>query len=104
MSIGIESARRYYRDPASVFGRRLRQARLNKGASQRILGTRIGWDEGTAAVRISRYESGVHAPSFALAEKLAAELAVPAAFFYCRDDELAELVLGWGAIDRANAA
>lgn len=96
MSISLVSASGIYKAPATVFGLRLRQARLRLGASQRILGLRIGLEESTAAIRISRYESGVHEPAYAVAERLARELAIPVAYLYCREDELAALVLGWG--------
>lgn len=53
----------------------------------------IGLDEGSSSARISRYETGMHEPPFELAEKLAAALGVPAAYFYCPDESLARLLL-----------
>lgn len=58
-------------------------------------------DEGTASARISRYETGVHEPPFSIAVKLAKALRVPAAYFYCEDDELANVVLAWGRLSKS---
>lgn len=85
----------------SLFGRRLRQARLMAGIPQDRLGVEIGLDEHTASARMSRYETGVHEPRFEIVQKLSRVLAVPTAFFYCDDDELAELILMWGGLKGA---
>lgn len=77
----------------SVFGVRLRQARLRLGLAQDKLGVLAGLDESSSSARISRYESGIHEPSVQFAEALAKVLGVSAAFFYCRDDRLAEIIL-----------
>ncbi|MFK0378361.1 helix-turn-helix domain-containing protein [Pandoraea sp. NPDC090278] len=87
--------------PATIFGRRLREARRRLGIPQDVLGVRIGLDEGTASARISRYETGVHEPTFGIALKLAEVLSVPAAYFYCDDDGLAEIVLLWGRLPKS---
>lgn len=86
---------------ASTFGRRLREARRRAGIPQDKLGVKIGLDEGTASARMSRYETGVHEPPFGVAVKLARALRVPAAYFYCEDDELAALVLVWGHLSKS---
>lgn len=87
--------------PASLFGRRLREARRLAGMPQDKLGVQIGLDEHTASARISRYETGVHEPPFEIAVKLAKVLRVPAAYFYCYEDGLAELVLAWGKLPKS---
>lgn len=76
----------------SLFGRRLREARLRAGLAQDKLGVMIGLDEGSSSARMSRYENGVHEPAFVWVEKIAAALGVPAAYFYCDDDRLAEIM------------
>lgn len=81
--------------PSSCFGRRLREARLRVGMPQDKLGVAIGLDEGTASARLSRYETGTHAPPYEIAEKIARVLGVPVAFFYCDDDELSGVISGW---------
>jgi len=88
------------KEPTTIFGRRLREARLRSGIPQDKLGVAIGLDEGTASARISRYETGIHEPPYGVAVKLAKVLRVPTAYFYC-DDELAELVLVWGELTKS---
>ena len=90
------------RKPPSIFGLRLREARLRLGTPQDRLGTMIGIDEGTASARISRYETGVHAAPYEIAVKLAKVLHVPTAYLFCEDDDLAELLLAWEAAEKAD--
>ena len=85
---------------ASPFGRRLRAARLRAGIPQDQLGVLVGLDEGTASARISRYETGVHAPPFEIAARLARVLNVPTAFFYCDDNSLASIILAWEQLSK----
>lgn len=82
--------------PSSVFGKRLREARLAAGIPQDRLGVLAGLDETTASARISRYESGKHAPPFSFAERLANLLHVPTPYFYTADDRLAALIVAFG--------
>ena len=82
----------------SLFGRRLREARLRADIAQEKLGILIGLDEGSSSARMSRYESGVHEPPFLWVEKMADALGVPAAYFYCNDDRLAEIILVYSGI------
>ncbi|MBY4731769.1 MULTISPECIES: helix-turn-helix domain-containing protein [Cupriavidus] len=83
------------KEPVTVFGRRLRQARRRAGIPQDKLGVAIGLDETTASARISRYETGIHEPPVAIARKLAMVLKIPTAYLYCDQDELAEFLLCW---------
>lgn len=80
----------------SVFGTRLKEARLRAGLSQKQLGIVAGLDQFVASTRINRYELGVHKADFPFAAKLADVLEVPVAYFYCDSDELAELVFAFG--------
>jgi transcriptional regulator with XRE-family HTH domain len=89
------------KEPSTLFGRRLREARRRADIPQDRLGVQIGLDEGTASARISRYETGIHEPSFGIAVKLAQALHLPAAYFYCEDDDLAALVLAWGRLPKS---
>jgi transcriptional regulator with XRE-family HTH domain len=77
----------------SLFGRRLREARLRIGIAQDKLGVLIGMDESCSSARISRYETGIHEPPIATVEKLAIALNVPMPYFFCDDDQLAELLV-----------
>lgn len=80
--------------PASLFGRRLREARLAAGLSQAELGARLGLDEqNTGAPRVSRYETGLHQPDPQTAEELGRILGVPTAYFHAASDVLAEAIL-----------
>lgn len=53
----------------------------------------IGLDEGVATVRIGRYETGVHEPSFMVMERIARVLNVPTPYLYSDDDVLAGAIL-----------
>lgn len=74
-------------------GARLREARVSAGFSQKMLGIVAGIDEFSASARINQYERGKHAPDYITAENLATALIVPTAFFYAREDDLAEMLL-----------
>jgi transcriptional regulator with XRE-family HTH domain len=74
---------------------RLKEARLRAGLSQERLGTLAGLDEMSASSRMNQYERGKHTPGFFLIERLAAALHMPAAWFYTRDDDMAELLLAY---------
>lgn len=76
-----------------MIARRMREARLKAGLSQKMLGIAAGIDEFSASPRINQYETGKHIPDFATAERLAEVLGVPTPFLYARDDQLAELLL-----------
>jgi transcriptional regulator with XRE-family HTH domain len=78
--------------PISIFGKRLREARLKAGIPQDKLGVMIGLDESCSSARMSRYENGVHSPSYGTVERVANVLGLPPAYFYCADDSMAELV------------
>lgn len=82
--------------------KRLKEARLKAGLSQRDLGVRAGIDAFTASPRINQYERAKHTPDFGTAERLGRVLGVPAAFFYTREDELAELIALFGRLSAAD--
>ena len=89
---------------SSLFGRRLRDARECEGLPQDRLGVLIGLDEGCSSARISRYENGVHEPPYEIAEKLAAALRIPTAYLYCREDDLASILLAVANLPAAKRA
>lgn len=62
----------------------------------------IGLDEGCSSARMSRYESGVHEPPFRLVERIAKVLGVSEAYFYCSDDQLAEIIRIYSAASEKN--
>lgn len=87
--------------PATLFGRRLRDARSRMGIPQDKLGVVIGMDEGSSSARMSRYETGIHEPPFATAANLASALKVPVAYFYCDDDRLADFLIQYAGLEEA---
>ena len=82
-----------------VWQKRLKEARLARGLSQKQLGVEAGLDEFVASTRLNRYEVGVHAPDYTMSVRLAKVLDVPVAYLYCDSDELAKLLL---ALHRAS--
>ena len=91
-------------DNSTVITKRLNEARLAAGISQKQLGIAAGIDEFSASPRINQYERGVHVPDFATLERLALVLNVPTPYFYTRDDDLAKLILKYGQFDVAERA
>jgi transcriptional regulator with XRE-family HTH domain len=82
----------------SVFGARLKEARLRIGLSQKQLGIECGLDPFVSSPRINRYELGIHKVDYAFATRLAAILRVPVAYFYAEDNDLAELIRIFGEL------
>ena len=82
-----------HKSTSTVFGKRLREARLMNEIPQDKLGVQIGLDETVASARISRYETGEHEPPYQTSLLLAKALNTPIAYLYCDDDELAEILL-----------
>jgi transcriptional regulator with XRE-family HTH domain len=77
----------------TVVAKRLKQARLRAGISQKELGIRAGIDRFTASARINQYERGKHVPDIGTAARLCKVLGVPAPFLYAQDDSLAAWIL-----------
>lgn len=88
-------------NPRSVFSKRLRQARLALGISQRELGRRIGLSEDVVSSRVTRYERGTSEPDFATAAQLAKELGVPLAYLLADNDALADVILAVSSMSPA---
>lgn len=88
-------------DGISIVAKRLKEARLRTGISQKQLGIKAGIDEFSASARINQYERGKHMPDLQTVTRLAAVMRVPAPYFYCEDAELAELILKFSALGRA---
>ena len=80
---------------AGIQQKRLKEARLQLGLSQKQLGIAAGLDEFVASTRINRYELGIHAPDYPMATRLAVVLNVPVAFLYCDSDEMAQMILAF---------
>jgi transcriptional regulator with XRE-family HTH domain len=86
---------------AEVWRKRLKEARVALGLSQKQLGIKAGLDEFVASTRINRYELGVHAPDYQMAVRLAHVLQIPVAYLYCDSDELAQMLLAFHRASKA---
>ena len=86
------------KEPKTLFGKRLREARQRKGLSQKKLGILAGIDEFAASARVNQYEVGTHTPPYEMAQKLAAVLNVPTPFLFADDDLMAEIILRVGEL------
>lgn len=82
-----------------TLSKRLKEARLRAGLSQEQLGLKIGLEPESASTRMNRYELGKRAPTFDLVERIAAELELPAAYFYAAGDDEAELLKTFRGLD-----
>lgn len=85
----------------STIAKRLKEARLAAGLSQRELGVLAGFDPSVASPRVNQYERAKHVPNPSVLEKLGKVLNCPLAFFFAVDEGLAALAL---AYHRASAA
>jgi len=79
----------------SIVAKRLGEARLRSGLSQKKLGISAGMDEFSASPRINQYERGKHTPDLRTIERIAKVLLVPSAYFYAVEDDLAEWILAF---------
>jgi transcriptional regulator with XRE-family HTH domain len=79
-------------EKAPPIAKRLKQARLKAGLSQKQLGIRAGIDPFSASPRVNQYERAKHTPDYGTAERLTRVLGLPAAFLYAKEDDLAELI------------
>jgi len=77
---------------------RLKSARKAAGFTQQQLGMALGMEPNTASARMNQYEKGKHAPDFLTMKRIAKELDVPVAYFYCEEDTLAELICVLGTL------
>jgi transcriptional regulator with XRE-family HTH domain len=79
----------------------LKEARLRTGISQKQLGIKAAIDEFSASARINQYERGKHMPDLQTLTRLAAVMQVPVPYFYCQDAELAELIVKFSRLGKA---
>lgn len=82
-----------------IVAKRLRQAREERGLSQRELGVKAGLDPSVASPRINQYERDRHIPNPTVLGQLGAVLDVPLAYFFAVDNDLARAIV---AIHRAS--
>jgi transcriptional regulator with XRE-family HTH domain len=84
----------------SIVAKRLKEARLKAGISQKQLGIQAGIDEFSASARINQYERGKHMPDLQTMTRLATVMQVPVPYFYCQDTELAEFIVKFSALTK----
>ena len=82
--------------------KRLKQARISAGYSQKQLGIKAGLDEFTASPRMNQYETGKHVPNFATIAQIAKALKIPTAYFYAKENNLAEFISLWSKLSKAD--
>jgi len=85
----------------SIVAKRLREARLVAGISQKQLGIKAGIDPFSASTRINQYERGTHMPGLQMVTHFARVMRVPVPYFYCQDTELAEVIMKFSSLGRA---
>lgn len=83
----------------SPISKRLKEARLEAGMSQKQLGIAAGVDEFVASAKFNQYETGKHVPDFSMVQQIGKVLKLPAAYFYSTEDELAKLIKIYGRLN-----
>jgi transcriptional regulator with XRE-family HTH domain len=81
--------------------KRLKEARIAAGISQKKLGIAAGMDEFSASSRMNHYELGRHQPDFETLKRIAKVLKLPVAYFYAEEDELAKLIWVYALLSKA---
>ena len=84
----------------SITAKRLKEARIEAGLSQRQLGIEAGIDPFSASPRINQYERGKHTPDYNTATRLAKVLNVPTPYLYAEEDDLAKIILAFGSLPK----
>ena len=72
--------------------KRIKEARMIFGVSQKKLGIMVGINEFSASSRMNQYERGKHIPDFLTLKRIAKVLLVPVVYFYTEDNNLAKLL------------
>ncbi|NDV13808.1 helix-turn-helix domain-containing protein [Crenobacter caeni] len=78
---------------------RLKAARLDRGLTQQQLGILLDMDPNSASARMSQYETGKHMPDYDTMKRMADELGVPVAYFFCENELDAQIIKQLGALD-----
>jgi len=72
--------------------KRLKEARIAAGLSQKQLGIAAGIDEFSASARMNQYETGKHTPDYLTLKNIGKVLKCPVAYFYAEDNDLATMI------------
>ena len=84
--------------------KRLKEARLAAGLSQKKLGIAAGMDEFSASSRMNHYEIGRHQPDFETLKRIGKILKVPVAYFYAENDDVARVIALFSKMSKAERA
>lgn len=84
----------------SPVSKRLREARVLAGLSQKSLGIKASIDQFSASARMNQYEADKHVPDFGTIKRISKVLKLPTAYFYCDDDKLALLISCWSKLTK----
>ena len=84
----------------SPVGRRLKEARLLQGLSQKGLGIKAGIDQFSSSARINQYERDKHVPDYQTATRLADALEIPVTYLFTDDDDLAAIILKYSQVSK----
>lgn len=88
----------------SPVAKRLKEARLAAGLSQKSLGIAAGIDEFSASARMNQYETGKHIPDYSTLSLIGKVLKLPVAFFYADTPELASWIQSFQCLTNAQRA
>lgn len=86
----------------SPLPKRLKEARIRTGMSQKTLGILAGIDEFSASARMNQYEKGKHSPDYATATRLAEILKVPCSYLYEENDDIATMLVLYYSLDESS--
>ncbi len=84
--------------------KRLKEARIAAGLSQKGLGIAAGIDEFSASARMNQYETGKHVPDYLTLTRIAKILKLPTAYFYAESEELAKFIRLFGKSNKSTKA
>jgi transcriptional regulator with XRE-family HTH domain len=84
----------------SIIAKRIQQARERaRISSQANVGRLAGLHESSVSTVMNNYFTGTNQPKLVTMKRIAAALHIPVPYFYCEDDQLADLILKFGALD-----
>lgn len=81
--------------------KRLKEARIAAGLSQKQLGIAAGIDEFSASARMNQYETAKHIPDYLTLKNIGKVLGCPVAYFYAENDELAHVLMAFAKLNKA---
>lgn len=81
--------------------KRLKEARLVLGVSQKKLGILAGMDEYSAGAQVSQYEMGKYTPNLSTLLRIAVVSNHPIEYFFSKDDTMAEAICLMGRLSES---